>query len=545
MTFTHFPRRAIALAAALSCTGAVLHGNPAQASEREDIEQLRNTAVGLIQALVEQGLLSREKAAELIKKAESRNTTDTAGNPARLGADGKPVVRVPYVPESVKTEIREQVKQEVLAQAKQERWGDPGALPDWVDRIHFEGDLRLRMEQDLYDKNNIPATYFISQNNPGVSGPAYGVDLTNTTENRSRLTLRARFGFTARIGDTVTGGFRLATGNQSTPASTSQTLGANNNNFNRYTIGLDRGYLRWEPRRWLRLDGGRMPNPYFSSDLIFAEDLAFDGVAATVKANLSDNFLGYAVLGTFPLSENGISKNSHWLTGVQAGGEWDWSPRTRIKFGVAQYAFRNMEGSPQAFNSSNTPSTYSLQEYGKNVRQKGNSLFNIGDPALTTTAPVWGLMARFQPLTLNASVDFAQFDPIHVVLSADYVKNIGFDRAEIRNRTGIDLEPKTTGYQYRLAVGMPSMSAPRDWQLFGILRQLERDAVIDGFTDTTWHLGGTNYRGYSIGGSYAVDRNAWLTARWTSTKNLIDYNAGFSGAPLSIDVLQLDFNARF
>ena len=31
---------------------------------------------------------------------------------------------------------------------------------------------------------------------------------------------------------------------------------------------------------------------------------------------------------------------------------------------------------------------------------------------------------------------FAQFDPVHVVLTADYVKNLGFNRAEIRNRTG-------------------------------------------------------------------------------------------------------------
>lgn len=537
MNFPNFPRRLTVFAAALACAC----GPAAHATEREDIEQLRNTALSLIQALVEQGLLSREKAAELVKKAESRNTTDAAGNPARVGADGKPVVRVPYVPESVKTEIREQVKQEVLAQAKQERWGDPGALPDWIDRIRFEGDLRLRLEQDLFDRNNAPATLYSLQ----TTGPAYAPDLTNTTQDRFRLGLRARFGFTAKIGDTVTGGFRLATGSLTSPASTSQTLGANANNFNRYTIGLDRAYLRWEPLRWLRLEGGRMPNPFFSTDLVWAEDLAFDGVATTVRTNLSDSFLAYAAAGVFPLSENGITKNGHWLTGVQAGGEWDVSQQTRLKFGVAQYAFRNMEGSPQAAGSSSLP-TYNQNQYGTNVRQKGNSLFNIADPTLAAgSAPVWGLMARFRPLNLTASVDFAQFDPVHVVLTADYVKNLGFDRAEIRSRTGIDLEPRTAGYQYRLAVGAPVISARRDWQLFGMLRQLERDAVIDGFTDTTWHLGGTNYRGYSLGGSYAVDRNAWMTLRWTSTKNLPDCCSSLSGAPLAIDVLQLDFNARF
>jgi len=533
-------RRASVLAA-LACAAAGLCSGHAQATEREDIEQLRNTALGLIEALVEQGLLKREKADELMKKAQSRNVTDAAGNPARVGADGKPVVRVPYVPESVKAEIREQVKQDVLAQAKQERWGDPGALPDWIDRIHFEGDLRLRLEQDLFDRNNAPASIYALQ----TIGPAYGVDLTNTTEDRFRMAIRARFGFTAKIGDTVSGGFRLATGSLSSPTSTSQTLGANASNFNRYTIGLDRAYLRWEPRRWLRLDGGRMPNPFFSTDLVWAEDLAFDGVAATLKANLSPNFLAYATGGVFPLQETGVTKNDRWLTGVQAGGEWEWSPRARIKFGIAQYQFRNMEGSPQAVGSSGL-TTYGQNEYGKNVRQKGNTLFNIADPGLPAgSSPLWALAPRFRPLNLTATVDLSHFDPVHVIFTADYVKNNGFDRAEILTRTGIDLEPKTTGYQYRLAVGMPSMTAPRDWQIFGMLRQLERDAVIDGFTDTTWHLGGTNYRGYSIGGSYAIDRNAWMTLRWTSTKNLVDYNAGASGLPLAIDVLQMDLNARF
>ena len=63
MTFPPFPRRAAVLATAAACLGAAICGsNPALATEREDIEQLRSTALGLIQALVEQGLISREKA---------------------------------------------------------------------------------------------------------------------------------------------------------------------------------------------------------------------------------------------------------------------------------------------------------------------------------------------------------------------------------------------------------------------------------------------------------------------------------------------------
>ena len=49
--------------------------------------------------------------------------------------------------ESVKAELREQVKQDVLAQAHNERWGDAGAMPDWLRRIHLEGDVRVRFQK--------------------------------------------------------------------------------------------------------------------------------------------------------------------------------------------------------------------------------------------------------------------------------------------------------------------------------------------------------------------------------------------------------------
>ncbi len=526
---------AVATLAAATLAGHVYAG------EREDLEQLRSTTLMLIQALVEQGLLSREKAAELVKKAEARSVPDNTPQATRIGPDGKPVVRIPYVSETVKGEIREQIKQEVLAQAKQERWGDPGALPDWIERIRFEGDIRLRMQSDLFDRSNTPAAFYQAQ---GAAGnPIYAPDLVNTTEDRHRFTLRARFGMLAKVGESVSGGIRIATGSLTSPASTSQTLGGGNNNFNRYTVGLDRAYLRWEPTRWLSIDGGRMPNPFFSTDLMWADDLAFDGVAGTIKPRISDNFVAFATIGAFPLQELEASRTDRWLTGVQIGAEWALNTETRLKVGLTQYAFRSFEGTREASGSLGT-TLYGISEYRRNMRQKGNTLVNIADPlAAAPNNVLLGLASRFRPLNLTASMEFAQFDPVIVNLTADFVKNIGFDRAEIRNRAGIDLEPKTTGYQYRLQVGQRAIRNRGDWQAFGAYRVLERDAVIDGFTDTTWNLGGTNYKGWSVGASYGIDRNAWMSLRWTSTK-AITYTGG-PWAPFNVDVLQVELNGRF
>ena len=64
------------------------------------------------------------------------------------------------------------------------------------------------------------------------------------------------------------------------------------------------------------------------------------------------------------------------------------------------------------------------------------------------------------------------------------------------------------------------------------------DAVLDALTDSDFHLGGTNAKGFTVGGSYGVDDNAWLTLRWLSSDQI-------DGAPLSIDTLQFDLNTRF
>ena len=52
------------------------------------------------------------------------------------------------------------------------------------------------------------------------------------------------------------------------------------------------------------------------------------------------------------------------------------------------------------------------------------------------------------------------------------------------------------------------------------------------------YLGGTNAKGYILGVQYAVAHNAWLAARYLSAREVY-------GPPLSIDVLQLELDAKF
>jgi hypothetical protein len=69
-------------------------------------------------------------------------------------------------------------------------------------------------------------------------------------------------------------------------------------------------------------------------------------------------------------------------------------------------------------------------------------------------------------------------------------------------------------------------------------RSLEGDAVMDAFNDPDFHVGGTNAKGYTIGAKYGLGPGVWVRLRWMSADEI-------DGPPLSIDVLQLDLNAKF
>jgi len=501
-----------------------LTSGPALADEREDLEVVRQTTINLIYALVDKGVLTHDAAKALVKQAEETARKKVAATQA---PNDKKTVRVPYVPESVKREIREQVKQEVVAQAKAERWGDVNAIPEWLDRLKWEGDIRLRYQGDFFsDSNASPIVFSLA-----------GQDVDNTTEERNRARIRARLGLLAKVTHGVTAGFRLTTGNISDPVSTNQTLG---NYENKYSLVFDRAYLKLDPWESLTTSAGRIPNPFYSTDLVWDDDLNFEGVAASWRTPDSsiNTFRPFLTVGGFVLDEieqsDTVRAKDKWFWGAQAGFEWRKSHDTRFKLGLAYYDYRNVNGIP---NPVDAPSTGPFDQTAPAFRQKGNTVFDIN--ANNANNSILALAPDFNLVNLTGSLDLGHFDPVHVILTGDYVKNTGYDQSEIAARTGlVDTESKVTGWQGRLTVGMPSIRDQHDWNIFGGYRYLQRDAVLDAFTDSDFHLGGTDTKGYFIGGNYGLDKNTWLSLRWLSADQI-------SGLPLAIDVLQLDLNAKF
>lgn len=551
---------ALLTATALACT---LAATGARADEAESLQLLRSTTLSLIQTLVDSGLLPREKADELIRQSQQARPPAVAAVPA--DGEKRPVIRVPYVPENVKNEMREEIRKDVLAQARSERWGEPGALPGWARRLNLEADVRVRFQHEDWDKNNLQPTGgttfgYLDQ----FESPAWAPDLANTTNSRDRLTLRARFGVSGDLGFGFNGGMRLSTGNTG-PVSTSQTLAGNDGGFGKYNVLLDRAYIQWQafvPD--VTLMAGRFANPFFGGDLAWPDDLNFDGLAGNVKHRVNDRGQVFATAGVFPLQEFESSGDDKWLYGLQLGGSFEAGRNTTVSLGLGLFDFKSVEGvADERFaDEVLVSSPYLTSAYPRSVRQKGNTLLRLNPFTLsnltTGVAPVWGLASKFRPITFSGAVSFNPSEALTVKGSVDVIKNTGFDLEDIRRRAGLadlQLQEKTTGVQARVQMGSPKQELRGDWSAYLAWRRFERDAWLDGFTDTTWHLGGTNYSGWSLGGAYYVGPRTSMGLRVTSTRNLEDgerLNNPFGGtvpnvssAPLKIDVIQLELNSRF
>jgi hypothetical protein len=532
------------------------------ASDQQSMEELRDTVINLLKALVDQGVLTKEKAEQLVKQAQDKAAAEVAARAQQDAARAKEeqgAVRVPYVPEIVKQEISKQVAQEVrpevtadvVKEAKSEGWGIPGALPDWLRHVHVAGELTWRSQGDLYGHGNDlgcpPGTLFgnctvldyNTINQAGGIGKLSSVSAAflNINQDRWRMRLRARIGAEIDLDDAWHAGIRLASGALNDPSSESQTLGSE---FGRYTVGFDQIYLRWSGLtksrfNYLTANGGRFLNPFFSpTELVYARELAFDGTAATGRVGFGrggpDQSNVFLTAGAFPVQELPlIAKNNKWLLGGQVGTALRWGEGQRLTFAAAYYDFERVEGIPNTTIGS-TLNNYTAPAF---VRY-GNTMFDISADG---SGSLFALASRFRIADLAAAY-VLPIGRYSFATDAEAVRNIGFNRSEILARTGYNIDPRNKGYVADVSFGNPTYMKAWEWRAVFGYRYVQRDAVLDALTDADFHEGGTNAEGYFVAGDLGLGDHVWMRLRYLPAKEI--------DAPrYRVDIWQLDFNARF
>jgi hypothetical protein len=510
-------------------------------------------------------------------------------------------VAVPYIPEIVKDEITNRVKQDVVKQAKDEHWATPNSFPEWVSRIKITGDFRMRDEGRFFDQPVFQTQNgkqvqvggnelsFVDVNTVNANG-GYNTGANNSTlpallnssKDRNNLRIRARLGITADITEDWTASFRLASGSDNSPVSTNQTLGGF---FSKKSIWLDQAYVKYEPAAGNSLMLGRMPNPFTHTEMVWDDDINPDGVALSLShdfhglslhatgAAFSIDYAGDAAPATALSDAKSGNDGNKWLFAGQIGAATTLKtarPLT-LSLDAAYYDYDNIQG--QLSPSCSNLGSYCLTDWSKpGFVQKGNTLFglrnfNYPDSTNPTSVQIYGLASKFQVLDLIAKADLAASDNFHITLTGDVARNLGYSAKSItglpivnNNETCSGTVPAgksctdkdANGHPYgtplfksgkdawylRLDVGAPRVENRWEWNIAGTYEYIQPDALVDAFTDSDFHLGGTNAKGWTLAGNLGLAHNTWLTAKWLSADAV-------SGPHFSVDVLQVDLNVRF
>jgi hypothetical protein len=562
----------------------LLAGAPAQADQQ---------TVKLIQLLIQKGILSPNQAKDLLREtgaAAPRGHARPAPAPdmseeAPAATPGQ--IRVTYVPQFIRKQIADQVRAQVMDQAQTEGWAAPDALPEWTKRIKIYGDLRVRAQSDGFDDGNYNQFFNFNAINNGAAFDANNYvnglnnqanpPFLNTSQDRERFRLRARFGIQAQVDDWVKAVIRVGTGQDDGPVTPNQTLGTANGalgasgDFSKPALWLDRGYFELTPLKQVTIYAGREPNPYLPSDLMFYPELGFDGFAATGRQSFGNVTL-FGTAGAFPLfntafdfstnSDVKYSSTNAYLAGLQAGASWQFQPNLRAALGVGIFDFLGVQGAvskpctvqPAGAFYCNTDSTRAPYD------QFGNTFYAIRNivPELAAGATIppnpqyYGLASRFNVLDVHPRFDIATFHPIDVALEGEFIKNLAYDQNAIlnhgppngpigpQNNIGSNghYQGGDTGYMVKASLGQLEIQKIWDWNLFASYRYLETDATLDSIADSDFHEGGTNAQGYILGGALGIARNTWLQLRYMSAREI-------SGPPYGTSQVYLDLNSSF
>jgi len=431
---------------------------PAQAQQRATLDQVLQELTALSQRV---GKLEQDNAA-----LKSENEALKASN-ERLEATSE------YLKDNAAA-TRKTLAEDAPKIADADR---VAKAADWASRISWKADFRYRHE-------NVHAEEAV------------------TDQDRQRL--RARFGLTAKINDTLTGTIQLATnGGNNDPRSTNQTEGEG---WTRKGIGLDLAYVDWKPVSGLSLMAGKMPQPWQKvPDLLWDGDITPEGLALKyVRGPFFVNAFGHYLSERSTLSDATLIGGQLGVTGNLGAA--------KLTGVVGYYDVGGVQGK---ITTAATGCT-------------ANPVF-FGGPQGNTTTTVGGC-ARLAN----------DFNLIEGLLQADFTvgtRPLSLFAHYFQNQEASDLD---TAYAAGLTFGRASN--PKTWELGYLYQSVEKDSQFGQFTDSDFGGGITDTEGSVLRFGYAPARNWVLNGTYFMNQRFVD-------APGAIerdyDRYQLDLNFRF
>jgi Putative porin len=338
-------------------------------------------------------------------------------------------------------------------------------------RLNVSGDLRLRGQSDRSDED---------------------------ARSRTSSQARGRVGATYEASDQLTLGARLVTGDADGPNSTDVQLSSFADDLD---VSLDLAYMQWKLGHW-NLFGGKIPQPFVRTDLVWDSDVNPQGVSALYKRPLADGSALRLHSLFFVVDENAVAVDST-MVGAQLGydtaqlGDW------KLDLSASYYDYRL--GSTAGADAG---------DFRSNLRRAdGNYLsdFDLGN--LVVGASWTGAGARWP-----------------VRMTGDYVHNFGA-------RTDAD-----TGYSIDIAVGRASQQS--DWRLTYGYSLAQTDAVLAAFSHDNIGIA-TNYRLHALTLDYVPVPRTIVSTIWYRYRPHGALHAGSNAVEDWLDRVRIAFLVSF
>lgn len=164
----------------------------------------------------------------------------------------------------------EEVRAELSKEASKQSSAAKLKLSNSVKELKLYGDLRLRYQ---YDSKDFQADPFPV----GARGVGFDNDRSPSGNQRSRWRFRLRLNADFKLAENIFGGVELQTGIASDGSNETFQDG-----FRDYPIFISRAYLGWAPTEWLTFTGGKVPNPFYTTELVWDADINPTGITEQI-----------------------------------------------------------------------------------------------------------------------------------------------------------------------------------------------------------------------------------------------------------------------
>ncbi len=407
-----------------------------------------------------------------------------------------------------------------------------------VTEMKLSGDLRLRYQ---YDNRK---AVDVNPDGPGVGFPQHG-------QQRSRERFRLRLNADFKLSDQFFGGVQLQTG--SAADSANQTFGSG---FGNYNIFISRAYLGWQATDWLTLVGGKQPNPFYTTDLVWDSDINPDGFSQRI-----DFHKLFAAGGSETVSYSDGKSISSSTSSVRILPPWE------LSLVAGQFIFT--DNNEDAFdNDSSTDAwlfvtqlvgSYKFNSDVKLTVAPGYMAYTAADVTGVSNETSFNLAGGTRNLSIvTAPGDLAfKVAGLKAKVLWDFAYNTeGNARAReiyaMSGLPGVSEHSSRDNLAWLAGIQIGENKKKGDWSLIANYRQTGFASVDPNLNDSDFALGQLNTQGVKIGAAYNLTDFCVLAATYfdaTSLRKNLYGGEATKGNKLaylgSVRIFQLDLNVKF